>query len=127
MTREQKYREQLKELGIYQELFEPEIHTLAELERDLQRLNKQWKAAGCPTVDTSGRGPATSDKTLDAIMAMRRDILAHRDALGLTPKGLKRLKREQFEANGITEQGAEADATGEAANVLAFVRQKYGA
>lgn len=125
MTREQKYREQLTELGIYQELFEPEIHTLAALERDLQRLNKRWKADGCPTVDTSGRGPATSDKTLDAIMALRKEILAHRDALGLTPKGLKRLKREQFEAT--TEQGSAVDTSGEAANVLEFVRQKYGA
>ena len=125
MTREQKYREQLTELGIYQELFEPEIHTLAELERDLQRLNKRWKADGCPTVDTSGRGPATSDKTLDSIMALRKEILAHRDALGLTPKGLKRLKREQFEAS--TEKGSAVDTSGEAANVLEFVRQKYGA
>ena len=126
MTREQKYREQLTEFGIYQELFEPEIHTLAELERDLQRLNKRWKADGCPTVDTSGRGPVTSDKTLDAIMALRKEILAHRDALGLTPKGLKRLKREQFEASS-PEEGSAVDTSGEAANVLEFVRQKYGA
>lgn len=126
MTREQKYTEQLKELGIYQELFEPEIHTLAELERDLQRLNKRWKADGCPTVARHSKGPATSDKTLDAIMALRKEILAHRDALGLTPKGLKRLKREQFEASN-SEESSPVDASGEAANVLEFVRRKYGA
>ena len=94
MTREEKYTQQMKELGIYREIFAPEIHTLAGLERDLQRLTKRWKDDGCPTVERRGRGPATSDKTLDAIMALRKEILAHRDALGLTPKGLKRLKPE---------------------------------
>lgn len=127
MTREQKYTDQLKQLGIYQEIFDPEIHTLAELERDLQRLNKRWKADGRPTVDTSGRGPATSDKTLDAIIALRKEILAHRDALGLTPKGLKRLKNAQFEAKQSAEEGSAVDTSGEAASVLDFVRQKYGA
>ena len=92
MTREQAYTEQMKLLGIYQPIFDPEIRTLCKLERDLQRLEKRWKEAGCPTVERGGRGPTTSDKTLDAIMAMRREVLAHRDALGLTPKGLKRFR-----------------------------------
>ena len=92
MTREQKYTEQLKALGIYQEAFEPEISTLAKLERDLQRLEKRWKEAGCPTVAKGGKGPPTSDKTLNAIMSMRKEVLAHRDALGLTPKGYNRLR-----------------------------------
>ena len=126
MTREQKYIEQLRELGIYCEIFEPEVHTLANLERDLQRLTKRWKEAGRPTVERHGAGPATSDKTLDAIMALRREILAHRDALGLTPKGMKRLKGDQFEAAQAIEEPAEASDAGEAANVLDFVRRKYG-
>ena len=83
---------QMKELGIYQPIFDPEIRTLATLERDLQRLTKRWKTAGCPTVSFDAKGSATSDKTLDAIMSLRREILAHRDALGLTPKGLNRLR-----------------------------------
>lgn len=93
MTREQTYTEQMKALGIYQEIFDPEIKMLCTLERDLQRLTKRWKAAGCPTVSYDAKGAATTDKTLDAITSMRREILAHRDALGLTPKGLNRLKR----------------------------------
>ena len=92
MTKEQIYTQQMKELGTYQPIFDPEIKTLCELERDLQRLSKRWKEAGRPTVERGGRGPTTSDKTLDAIMALRKEILAHRDALGLTPKGLQRLK-----------------------------------
>ena len=94
MTREQKYVEQLKQLGIYHELFDPEIHQLAILERDLQRLTKRWKDEGCPTVAYDCKGSPTSDKTFDAISSLRREILAHRDALGLTPKSLRRIKGE---------------------------------
>ena len=94
MTREQKYREQLKEIGVYQAAFEPEIRMLAMMERELQRMVKAWKAAGSPITDETATGSPTSNKTLDAITTMRRDILAHRDALGLTPKGLHRLRRK---------------------------------
>lgn len=54
---------------------------------------KSWKAAGSPVTDETANGSPTSDKTLDAITRLRRDILSHRDALGLTPKGLHRLRR----------------------------------
>lgn len=121
MTREQKYAEQMRELGIYQEVFEPEIHTLAILERDLQRLTKRWKEAGCPTVERSGKGPATSDKTLDAIMALRKEILAHRDALGLTPKALRRIKGALADKEPVSESDTKADIT-----VLGFVQREYG-
>ena len=95
MTREQKYREQMKALGVYREAFEPEINMLAMMERELQRMVKAWKAAGSPITDETATGSPTSNKTLDAITAMRRDILAHRDALGLTPKGLQRLRGKE--------------------------------
>jgi len=110
MSREQTYTQQMKELGIYQPIFDPEIKLLCELERDLQRLNKRWKEAGCPTVEKDRAGPPTSDKTLDAIMSLRKEILAHRDALGLTPKGLQRLKPkgalQQAEPQKPQERGA---------------------
>lgn len=99
MTREQKYVEQLKQIGIYQPAFDPEIHTLAVMERDLQRMLKAWKAAGSPITDETVQGSPTSNKMLDAIVTLRRDILSHRDALGLTPKGLHRLRPKSTEAN----------------------------
>lgn len=81
MTREQKYTEQLRAMGVWQEAFAPEVHMLAMMEREHQRLQKTWKAAGSPL-----------DETYNVIERQRRDILAHRDALGLTPKGLHRLR-----------------------------------
>ena len=118
MTREQKYRAQMIELGIYQEVFDPEIHTLCIMERDLQRLTKRWKDAGCRTVETSGRGPAATDRTFDAIMTLRRQILAVKDALGLTPRALARLK-------GRPTAPEEKDDGDQTATVLQLVRDKY--
>ena len=92
MTREQKYIDQMQRLGIYDEIFEPEIHALCIMERDLQRITKRWKEKGYQTVERTGRGPATTDKDFDAIMTLRRQVLAMKDALGLTPKALVRLK-----------------------------------
>lgn len=110
MTREQTYTQQMKELGIYQQIFDPEIKQLCDLERDLQKLKKRWIEAGRPTVEKGRAGPPTSDKTLDAIMSLRKEILAHRDALGLTPKGLQRLKPkgalQQTETQEPQERGA---------------------
>lgn len=88
MTREQTYAEQLKTLGIYDPAFEPEIHTLAIMERDLQKALKAWKKSDGEMVG----------KTWDAISALRRDILQHRDALGLTPKAYKRIRDQRAPA-----------------------------
>lgn len=87
LTREQIYTEQLRALGVYQPAFDPEIKTLAELERDLQRAKKAWRAT---TPD--GVPPSPLDPHYAVISALRREILAHRDALGLTPKALRRLR-----------------------------------
>lgn len=88
MTREKKYAEQLQALGVYDPAFDPEIHTLAIMERDHQRTLKAWRAEG-------------SDVTSElyaAIERQRRDILAHRTSLGLTPQGLRRLRGATFAA-----------------------------
>lgn len=98
MTREQRYKEQMLELGIWQEAFAPEVHTLAMMERELQRMVRAWKDAGSPVVDYNDKDVAVSNKTLDAIGAHRRDILARKEALGLTPRALRRLRRDVGES-----------------------------
>lgn len=115
MTREQKYTEQLREMGVWQEAFAPEIHTLAMMERELQRMLKAWKQAGSPVTDETANGTPTSNKTFDAINTMRRDILQHRDALGLTPKGLHRLRPKGLD---------EGQPAGGPTNVLELVMER---
>lgn len=89
MTKEQQYKQQLIDLGVYSPAFDAEIHTLCILERELIRTMKAWKATAPP-----GGAPLATDPLYDVIAKQRRDILTHRDALGLTPKGLQRLRRQ---------------------------------
>ena len=120
MTREQKYAAQMQRLGIYDKIFDPEIHTLCIMERDLQRLTSRWKAEGYQTVEKNGRGPATTDKNFDAISTLRRQILASKDALGLTPKALARLKGRPAAEAEDPNDGQEPRLT-----ILDEVRSKY--
>lgn len=101
MRIEDKYEAQLKELGIWQEAFAPEVHTLAMMERELRREQAAWRKASADLKARREGGTIEKDlatllKAVDAhyalILTLRRDILSHRDALGLTPKGLQRLR-----------------------------------
>lgn len=91
MTREQKYTEQLKQLGIYQELFAPEIRSLAQMERDLRRLTKRWRAA---RYQAEGNDETQSEALSEIIIALQRDINEHRSSLCLPPKDFYRLKQK---------------------------------
>lgn len=87
MKAEDKYKQQLQTLGIYDPAFDAEIHQLCILERELSRARKQW-AATVP----KGQTPSFTSAAYAVIRDLRRDILAHREALGLTPKALRKLR-----------------------------------
>ena len=87
MTREQIYTQQLKELGLYEKAFDPEIKTLASMERDLTRAKKAWSATA-----QKGEKPSMLDPHYAVIVSLRKEILQHREALGLTPKALRKLR-----------------------------------
>lgn len=95
--REDIYRAQLKELGIYEEAFEPEITTLAKLERRKTRAEKAWSA----TVP-KGEKPSFLDPHYQVIVQLEREILVHRETLGLTPKALRKLR-------GVTAAGGPSE------------------
>lgn len=88
MAKEQVYKQQLESLGVYDPAFDPAIHVLCIQERELSRAMKAWKA-------TAGKdeAPLITDPLYQEIAKLRRDILARQDALGLTPKGLQRLRK----------------------------------
>ena len=85
-TKEQIYREQMQALGIYEEIFEPEIKTLARVEREYTRAEKAWSATAAP-----GGKPSFLDPHYAIIQRLRAEALQHREALGLTPKALRKL------------------------------------
>ena len=87
MTREQVYEQQLKELGIFEEAFRPEISTLAQVEREHSMTKKAWSATA-----PKGQKPSVLDPLYAVICRQRQEILAHRESLGLTPKALRKLR-----------------------------------
>ena len=107
MTKEQIYKQQLIDLGVYHPAFDAEIHTLAVMERELSRAQKAWKA----TAPDKNSPPSPLDPHYALIQSLRKDILNHRDALGLTPKGLQRLRRTASASDVADQQGASAPFT----------------
>lgn len=126
MKKEEIYRGQLEALGVYDPAFEPEIETLASLERRLTRVKKAWS----DTVE-KGEKPSFFDPHYAIICQLERDILSHREALGLTPKALRRIRGAYYETQRVGAQTEEPEPDSgdaeDAANVLDFVRRKYGA
>lgn len=96
MGKEQQYRQQLENLGVYDEAFDPAIHVLCIQERELSRAMKAWKA----TAPGKNESPSITDPLYAEISKLRRDILARQDALGLTPKGLQRLRKNAVPSSG---------------------------
>lgn len=88
MSKESQYKQQMQELGTYLPAYDEEIHMLAVMERELSRAMKAWKATA-----PDGKAPSVLNEHYGIIQSLRKDILSHRESLGLTPKGLQRLKR----------------------------------
>ena len=88
MSKEATYKQQLESLGVYDPAFDPAIHVLCIQERELSRAMKAWKATAA-----KDESPLITDPLYQEISKLRRDILARQDALGLTPKGLQRLRK----------------------------------
>lgn len=87
MSREADYAEQLRALGIYEPAFDPAIKQLCQQERELSRVNKAWHA----TVP-KGQTPSVLDKHYEVMQKLRAEISEQRDILGLTPRGLQKLR-----------------------------------
>ena len=121
-TREQIYRQQLQALGIYDPAFDPEISTLAKLERRKTRAEKAWSATAPP-----GGKPSFLDPHYQVIVQLEDKILAHREALGLTPKALRRLKGvyASFRNGKQVQDEDPPEPASSNLTVLDLVREKY--
>ena len=89
-SKEEKYIQQLKDLGIYEQAYDPAIHELCILERELSRARKQLKDKAA-----DGKAPSYADPLYSVIRQLQTNILAYRDALGMTPKSLRKLRGNQ--------------------------------
>lgn len=115
MSKEAEYRRQMEDLGVWQDAFSAEVHQLAIMERELSRTMRAWKATA-----KDGGSPSVLDPHYPIIVRMRSDILTHRESLGLTPKGLRRLKK-----GAVVEAATAADGIGQKLNDLMAQVRSY--
>lgn len=111
-SKEHKYKAALESLGIYHPAMDPLIHDLAVLERECSRARQAWKRTAPP-----GQTPSPLDPHYALIRQQQRDILALRNALGLTPVALRRIRGLGVETNKPAEPPKEP-------TVLDFVRAR---
>lgn len=119
-TREQVYIDQLQALEIYDPAFDPAIKNLARLERELTRAQKEWSEEAKKDGLTR---PSFKSKLYPVIQDLRAEIERSRDSLGLTPKGLKRIKGDYYETVRAGELAETVQP--ETVTVLDAIRQKY--
>ena len=120
MTREEKYIEQMKALEIYDPAFDPAIKNLARLERELTRAQKEWSEEA----KRDGlKCPSFKSKIYPVIQGLRTEIDRSRESLGLTPKGLHRIKGTYYETVRAGEMAEETRP--ENVTVLDAVLKKY--
>lgn len=118
MTREETYKKQLQDLGIYDPAFDPEIKNLAQLERRKTRVEKEWSATAPP-----GGKPSFLEPRYQILVQLEDKILQHRNALGLTPMALRKLKGAYYET--VRGEVLAENAKPENVTVLDLVREKY--
>lgn len=97
MTREQLIADKMRAAGTYDPIYDEEIHVLAGMERDLKRALSQWKKKKKDGGDGGDFGAAL----WPVVQQLRKDVLAHYDSLGLTPKGMKRLRANAEGSDGV--------------------------
>ena len=112
MTKEEKYKDMMESLGTWNAAYAPVVHELCILEREIARARAAWKRTAPP-----GGAPSALDPHYAMIRQMVREATNLRDALGLTPRGLRRIK-----GLGTGEGSSEAP---EPESVLSLVRKKY--
>ena len=99
MGREAMIRADMEAVGTYNVIFEPTIKQLAKAERELSKAEKAWKSAGgqmvAELVNKTGAKYTAKDPHYAVVDQMRKDIIALRNQLGLTPTSLKRVQASQ--------------------------------
>ena len=97
MGREAMIRADMESVGLYSPIYDGTIRQLAKTERELSRAEKTWKSAGgkmvAELVNKTGATYTAKDPNYAVVDQLRKDVLALRTQLGLTPTGFARAKR----------------------------------
>ena len=116
--REEVYIAQLKALGIWQDAFLPVVKDLSKAERRRTRAEKEWSA----TVPKGGK-PSFTHPLYQTVVQLDRMVMEYREALGLTPKALRKLRGVEATADAGPTSG---EMIAERLDAL-LAREDYGA
>ena len=97
MSREDDYTAQLQALEVYEPAFAPAIHDLCVTEREYSRAMKAWREAA----KDAGTQAQASDELYGVVSKLRASIQSQREALGLTPRGLQKLRGKPKGDGGV--------------------------
>lgn len=96
MGREAMIKADMESVGTYSPIFDKAIKSLAKQERELAKAEKVWRDNGgkmvAELVNKTGATYTAKDPHYAVVDQLRKDILAQRAQLGLTPKSLKAMK-----------------------------------
>ena len=96
MGREAMIKADMEAVGTYSPIFDKAIRELAKQERELAKAEKSWRDNGgkmvAELVNKTGAKYTAKDPHYAVVDQLRKDILAQRAQLGLTPKSLKAMK-----------------------------------
>lgn len=86
----------MENLGIYKEEFRGTIRRYVELQKEYKTVHKKYEKTGymCEVQTAQGVKKSPIVSTLESL---RRDILSVEESLGLTPRGLLKLKENAFD------------------------------
>ena len=102
MAREDMIRADMQAVGTYNPIFEPTIKQLAKTERELSKAEKTWRANGgqmvAELVNKTGAKYTAKCPFYAAVEAIRKDVTALRNQLGLTPTGLNKARASLVKA-----------------------------
>lgn len=94
-------KKSMTSLGTYRKEFDVIIRRYAEIRIQFDVLNEQWYEGGCQvTEEYTNKAGATNERKTAlylAIEKMRDELADMENMFGLTPKGLKSLKKKGLE------------------------------
>ena len=93
--REQEIADRMRRLGVYKSEFDDTIRRYRKLSEEFGKIYAQYRKDGYP-FEVSGPQGVKKAPVVVTLESLRRDLLDLEDALGLSPRGLKKLQEEPF-------------------------------
>lgn len=92
--------ERMRALGTYRPEYETEIRIYSEMVAQLNQAVEDWRNDGGAQYQVNNQGRVSKSPYIRAMEALRKDILLYSDRLGLNPRSMKSIEKEEPENTG---------------------------